>query len=98
MTTDFRTPTMPGRSTSGLHLPDRTCLHQALAAVRFCRVACGIKGDLHTTEDSWLGKTFSGMDDSVEWIALGFWCEVWGGGVKRGYGWCRGLRRRLSRR
>ena len=43
ITTDFRVPTMPGRSTSGCHQPGRDCLHQARSAVR-CS-ASRIKGE-----------------------------------------------------
>ena len=34
---DFRIPTMPGRSTSGFHQPGRHCLHQARSAERGVR-------------------------------------------------------------
>ena len=34
MTVDPRIRTMPGRSTSGFHRPDRHCLHRARSAVR----------------------------------------------------------------
>ena len=47
VTIDPRTPTMPGRSTSGFHRPGRHCLHQARSVVR-CR-ASRMKGELHPT-------------------------------------------------
>ena len=47
MTIDRHIPTMPVRSTLGLHRPDRHCLHQARSA---CEVL-GANGDLHPTEN-----------------------------------------------
>ena len=49
MTIDPRIATMPGRSTSAFHQPDRHCLHQARSAVR-CSASC-IKGELHPSKN-----------------------------------------------
>ena len=46
---DPRKPTMPGRSTSGLHQRGRYCLHQARSAVR-CS-ASRMKGELHPSKN-----------------------------------------------
>ena len=44
--TDPRTPTMPGRSTSGFHPPGRHCSQRARSAVRCSSWAGRIKGEL----------------------------------------------------
>ena len=49
VTIDPRIPTMPGRSTSGFHRPDRHCLHQARSAVRCW--ANRMKGELYPTKN-----------------------------------------------
>ena len=49
MTINPRIPTIPGRSTSGLHQPDRHCLHQARSAVRSS--ASRMKGELHVPKN-----------------------------------------------
>ena len=49
MTIDPRIPTMPGRSTSGFHQPDRHCLHQARSAVK-CS-ASRMRGKLHPSKN-----------------------------------------------
>ena len=53
MTIDPRIPTMPGRSTSGFHLPGRHCLHQARSAVRSW--ASRMKGELRSTKNRFRG-------------------------------------------
>ena len=69
MTIDPRTPTMPGRSTSGFHQTGRHCLHQARRAVR-CS-ASRMKGDVHPSKSRsqdglrHLVPTFLLMDDSA---------------------------------
>lgn len=45
---DPHIPTMPSRSTSSFHRPDRNCLHQARKVVR-CR-ASSMKGELHPSK------------------------------------------------
>ena len=67
MTVDARIPTMPGRSTSGFHRPDRHCLHQAPSAVR-CWTS-RMTGELHHTKNR-LIRTFLHMDDSIELVDL----------------------------
>ena len=54
MTIDPRIPTMPGRSTSGIHRPGRHCLHQARSAFRCW--ASRVKGELHPTGE---GRAYS---------------------------------------
>ena len=49
MTIDPRIPTMPGRSTSGLHPPGSHCLHQARSAAR-CSASC-MKAELHPSKN-----------------------------------------------
>ena len=58
MTIDPRIPTMPRRSTSGIHRPGRHCLHQAPSAAR-CS-ASRMKGELHPiyTKNRLVRRTF----------------------------------------
>ena len=49
VTIDLRIPTMPGRSTSGFHRPDRHCLQRARSTVG-CRVSF-MEGELHPAKN-----------------------------------------------
>ena len=73
-TIDPRSPTMPGRNTSGFQRQGRQCLHQPRNAAR-CS-ASRIKGELHATKIRLCGGlpnlvcTFLHMDNRVEWIDM----------------------------
>ena len=81
VTLDPRIPTMPGRSTSGLHQPGRHCLHQARSAMR-CSTS-RTKGELHLSKNrSEYGLRhlvptflFFVIPDSANELYVVFWCD-----------------------
>ena len=87
MTIDPRIPTMPGRSTSGFHPPDRHRVHQAQTAVG-CSTS-HIKGELHPAKNHLRGghrhhmRTFLHVDDRFKLTNLISWR-----GAGRGVRWC----------
>ena len=60
MSIDPRIPTLPGRSTSGIHCPGRHRKHLARSAVR-CPTS-RMKGELHPTENRFVRNTGGVID------------------------------------